>query len=357
MERREFLEAAVGAALGGVLCPWSEAATPANGPGGTFEIEILHVNDAHGHLRPYRHKGHSVGGYARLATLVHRLRGQYRARHAKVQHNHLLLVDSGDLFDKGDALTYRSRGLAAIDMLNHLHTDVWVPGNGDFYAGMSNLRERFKQFHGSPIAANVVWRNDPGKTITRPYVVKHAGHVRIAFLGLCHLHSSQQVMKKDVKLLGAAATAEKYIKHIRAHKEADIIIPVTHLGLYGDTIDHSHGDRHLAENVTGFRVILGGHSHHALPHGTTFLNPNKHKVLVCQAGKYLRYLGVLTLTLRKTGHRYEVVAAKDYLLPIDAAIKPDPKITAHLDALCKQYNLPAEHEGKEDYPLPKVGHK
>ncbi|MBC7526723.1 MAG: hypothetical protein H7308_04160, partial [Chthonomonadaceae bacterium] len=72
---------------------WSQAAAPSS-----FSLTILHTNDLHGHIFPFayteigrsKEEKASVGGAARRATLVRKLRHDIKSP--------VLLVDSGDTF-------------------------------------------------------------------------------------------------------------------------------------------------------------------------------------------------------------------------------------------------------------------
>ena len=83
----------------------------------TLNFTLLHTNDLHGHIFPFaytevgRSKDEipSVGGAARRATLIRRLR--------RTIHNPVMLIDSGDLFTRGP-LTNAYEGLADVEAMN-----------------------------------------------------------------------------------------------------------------------------------------------------------------------------------------------------------------------------------------------
>src|SRR5690242_17373040 len=83
-------------AVGAAGQPTAQERSPA-----TFALTILHTNDLHGHIFPFAYtetgrsneERASVGGAARRATLVRKLRREIK--------NPVMLVDSGDTFTRG----------------------------------------------------------------------------------------------------------------------------------------------------------------------------------------------------------------------------------------------------------------
>src|SRR5512138_221094 len=89
----------------------------------TAELTILHTNDTHGHLLPFRHPatartgpgletlptGVELGGIARRATLVKRIRAEVEGRGVSVW-----LVDVGDFTD-GTVFSTEYHGFADLE--------------------------------------------------------------------------------------------------------------------------------------------------------------------------------------------------------------------------------------------------
>ena len=92
-------------------------------------------------------------------------------------------------------------------------------------------------------------------------------------------------------------------------------------------------DLKLASRVTGIDVILGGHTHDAVPRPVTVANAGG-KTLVTNAGSSGKFLGVLDLDLAKGA----VKDVRYHLLPVYAGLlKPDPEMQALIDRLRQPY--------------------
>ena len=97
----------------------------------------MHIGDIHGHLvsRPDALGGdRRVGGVARIATVVERIRRERGGR--------ALLVNVGDAL-QGSAEALFTRGQAVIDVLSPLRIDAFIPGNWDFTYGIDRFVETF----------------------------------------------------------------------------------------------------------------------------------------------------------------------------------------------------------------------
>lgn len=304
--------AALTAAQAGSTTPTPES-SPASQP---VAITLLHVNDMHGHLEPHTIEGRSVGGYARLSTLVNRLRAASNAQR-------VFLIHAGDEFSRGDDLTTRTQGAANVELLNYMKFDVWTPGNGEFYDGINNLEERIRQAHFPVLAANIVTRVGE-KPIAKPYVIEQVGPLKVAFLGLCFIHK-ELPSSWALKLEDPVEVAARLVPQLR--KQADLVVAVTHLGFDEDT--------RLAKEVDGIDVIIGGHSHtlNGPLRGRRFF---RGATIICQAGEYCEHLGKLDLTLTYKGGHYHIETYQYQLLPVDAKVQMDPGLTALIARLSEQ---------------------
>jgi 5'-nucleotidase / UDP-sugar diphosphatase len=277
---------------------------------GTVDVTIFHLNDPHGRLEPYQLDGKSVGGYARISTLVNEERAAGKA--ARV-----FLVHVGDEFSRGDELTVATRGAANVAILNLLKFDLWVPGNGEFYQPLDVLDARLAETRFPVLAANIK-RRETGLILGQPYILSKAGPVRIAFLGLCVLKPAAGMAVESFDAADPIETARKLVPELR--KQADVVVAVTHIG--------SDVDRKLAASVAGIDVILGGHTHDTFPKGVSVKGPDGRDVLVCQAGEYMKFLGRLDLKCEPAGAGWRVASVADTLVPLDDKIKMDPAVTA-----------------------------
>jgi len=275
-------------------------------------ITFLHINDVHGHIVPWARDGKDSGGYARLATVVKEIR-------AKGEAQRYFLIHGGDEFSvkvdlpqtAGTELTGRTKGEANLAVMNSLGFDVWVPGNGEFYNGVPNLKARIAQARCGALTANVTLK-DTGQPLGKPFVVEQAGPVKVALFGLCWIRP-ETLKVTLLALADPVETAKKLAPELR--QKADVVVAVTHVGL--------GNDRRLAAAVDGLDLILGSHSHDALPRGELAPAPSGRKVLICQAGDYLQYLGRVDMRLAMRDGKWQVAETTARLIPLDEKIAPD----------------------------------
>jgi len=322
-----MVAAAVGATAVAAALLWAFARPPAatSAAGASrrpIHVTILHVNDSHGRLGGLSVDGRRVGGVARLATAVERVRRQSTAQR-------VFLVHCGDEFSRGDALTQRTAGAANVAIMNRLRYDLLVPGNGEFYNGVATLRRRIAEASFPVLAANVELAD--GCPLAERYIIEQAGPVRLAFFGLCTVHKSDDV-EKSLRALDAMATARALVPQLRSR--ADAVVAVTHLGL--------RQDQRLAGAVGGIDVILGGHSHNALHHGFRGEGPAGQEVLICQAGDQYRYCGRVDLEFTpRAGGGYVLSVATAGLIPLDETVEANGEVAAMLDRLAIPTAYPA----------------
>jgi 5'-nucleotidase/UDP-sugar diphosphatase len=287
-------------------------------------LTFLHINDVHGQMTGFPSPRKEVGGYARLATQIKELRAQDPAMHG-------FLVHAGDEFSVkvdgpqtlGTALSLQTHGAADIAVLNALRLDIWTPGNGEFYGGLSNLQARIRQAEFSVLTANVT-RRDNDQPLGQAFVIKTAGPVKVAFFGLNWIRP-ETLQPMPLTFADPIATAQKLVPELR--RQADVVVAVTHIGLVQDIL--------LAARVDGLDLILGGHSHNVLPKGQWITAPSGRKILICQAGDYLRRLGVAEMKLVRKDGQWQVAEETARLILLDEKVKPDEEISQLIETMAK----------------------
>ncbi len=94
----------------------------------SVKIRILQTTDVHSFIE--HSDNPQEGGWLRLATMIK----QHR------QKEDCLLIDCGDTI-QGSLSAIASRGEAAVEMLNYLKYDFWVPGNHELDFGIPRYVE------------------------------------------------------------------------------------------------------------------------------------------------------------------------------------------------------------------------
>lgn len=270
-----------------------------------------------------------MGGFAHIKTLVDSLR-------ASAPFGRSVLLDGGDLW-QGSAAAYWSEGMAMVEAANLLGVDA-MTGHWEFTYGEQVLRKNLAAFKGEFVAQNVFLNEeaafngakafdaDSGR-VFKPYFIREMGERRVAIVGQAFPYVPIAHPKRFVPDWTFGVREEelqKLISQIRSDEKPDAVILLSHNGM--------DVDLKLASRITGIDVILGGHTHDAVPHPVEIQNPGG-KTLVTNAGSSGKFVGVLDLDLGK-GRVNEV---RYRLLPVFSdKLKGD----AGMSALIARYASP-----------------
>jgi S-sulfosulfanyl-L-cysteine sulfohydrolase len=378
IRRRDFLKMTGAAALTGGL---SRRARAADAPS-TYDLDrfgnarILHMTDTHAQLKPVYFREPSVnigigamtgqpphlvgkafldrfgisedsadayaftsldfeksalrfgklGGFAHLKTLIDRLRND-------VGEGRSLLLDGGDLW-QGTGLANAMKGADMVDAANLLGIEA-MTGHWEFTYGEEALRANLTRFKGEFLAQNVFLTEeaafndakafDPASgRVFKPATIKEVGDYRIAVIGQAFPYVPIAHPKRftpDWTFGIREEELQKLVHRLRETDKVDAVILLSHNGM--------DADLKLASRVAGIDVILGGHTHDAVPQPIPVKNAGG-TTLVSNAGSNGKFLGVLDLDLAKgkiNGVRYR-------LLPVfSELLKPDPAMSALIDKM------------------------
>jgi 5'-nucleotidase/UDP-sugar diphosphatase len=283
-------------------------------------LTVLYINDLHGHLEPFREHGRdgpSVGGMARIATLVKEVRDE-----VETAGDHVMLLCAGDIL-QGTPMSLVFKGEPEIRTMNLMRFDAMVIGNHEFDYGQENLR-RLMDLASFPMLSANILTTSADKPPVVDYVVNTYDNIDVAVFGLTTDETPISTHPDNVKgleFLQPAEIADKLVPVLRG--KVDLIIALTHLGF--------EVDERLAEEVPGIDLIIGGHSH-------TKVDSTIHvgQTLICQAFEYGICLGRADLTL----DRGRVIESRSRLMRVDHTVEEDPVISD----LIKEY---ADRLGEE----------
>ena len=287
-------------ALIGVASPTSSLPRARN-------LTILYFNDIHGHLEPWKPDAKSdatIGGIARIATVVERIRRENRALRRST-----VLLQAGDIL-QGTPLSAVYQGEPDIECFNIMGVDAMTLGNHEFDFGKSNVAKLVERADFPILSANVFWTD--GRPFARASTVVESNGLRVGVLGLTTAETPSTTFPTNV----ADLTFDDPIRAARyavpvLEPHCDIVVALTHLGV--------PEDRRLAAAVPAIDVIVGGHTHAKL------ITPERvGNTVIVQAQDYGRFLGRLDLRIEPDGR---VLTERAELIPIDASI-PDSKAVA-----------------------------
>ena len=251
-----------------------------------------------------------AGGFAHLASLV---------KHVRAQRPGALLLDGGDSW-QGSATSLWTRGQDMIEASRLLGVDA-MTGHWEFTYGAGRVKEAIAKDLG-PIEfiAQNVRTADFGDPVFKPYVMREMGGVPVAIIGQAFPYTPIANPRHFVAEWTFGIQEEslqKCVDEVRS-KGAHAVVLLSHNGM--------DVDLKLASRVTGIDIILGGHTHDAVPEPVPVANRGG-TTLVTNAGSNGKFLAVVDLDVRGkkvSGCRYR-------LLPVFAdLIKPDPGMEAHI---------------------------
>ena len=276
------------------------------------------------------HRYGRLGGFAHLKTLIDRLRADAGAGRS-------LLLDGGDLM-QGSGLANAMHGEDMVDAANLLGIAA-MTGHWEFTYGAETLRANLKRFKGEFLAQNVFLTEEAafndapafdkasGRAF-KPATVRQVGGFRIGVVGQAFPYVPVAHPKRftpDWTFGIHDAELQKVVNGLRQADKVDAVIMLSHNGM--------DVDLKLASRVTGIDVILGGHTHDAVPQPVTVANAGG-KTLVSNTGSSGKFLGVLDLDLAKGAVR----DMRYHLLPVFAGLlKADPDMQALIDRARKPH--------------------
>lgn len=267
-----------------------------------------------------------MGGFAQLATLVKAIRNQRGPEKT-------LLLDGGDSW-QGSATSLWTQGQDMVDACNLLGVDA-MTAHWEFTYGKRQLFENLKRFQGTFLAQNIALTDEAAfaagtvdEPLFKPYLIKQIGQARIAVIGQAYPYTPIANPPRFVQGWQFGIEEERLqvlVDRIRRDEQADVVILLSHNGM--------DVDLKLASRVTGIDLILGGHSHDAIPEPLPIVN-SKGKTWVTNAGSHGKFLAVFDLKAAK-GRLQDL---RYRLLPVFAdLLEPDPEMQSHIEKLRAPY--------------------
>jgi 5'-nucleotidase len=241
-----------------------------------IHFTVLQLNDLY-EITPIN--GGKEGGLARVATLRNQLARQNR---------HVYTVLAGDALSPsviGTAMVNGRpiAGAQMVSVLNAMGLDYATFGNHEFDLSEEQLQQRIRDSRFAWFSGNVRQANGETFPGVRQNVVftvedENGALVRVGLIGL----TLDQNKKPWVKYMDPVQTAREQVTNLRS-QGVNIVIAVTHQTFAEDA--------HLAEQVPGIDLILGGHEHENLK---LFRGPRFTPILKADANARSAYVHELT---------------------------------------------------------------
>lgn len=248
------------------------------------EVVLLTTNDIHA----------QIDQFPRLATAVERCRDTAE----------VILIDAGDRWTGNAYVDLAEERRPIIELMNRLGYDLAALGNHEFDGGQALLEASAAYAEFPILCANIHCGEG---ALLRPFEANRfltRGGIRFGITSVVtnygpnnhpdgHDHIFEGLSFDD-----AVSTAAE--QHALLSSQGDITIALTHIGL--------ERDRELAALAPDYDLIIGGHSHDKA-------GEQVGEVLVTQAGKNLKQIGVTVVRLSEEGNRelsFRLLSLEDY---------------------------------------------
>ena len=307
-------------------------------------LTILHTSEHRGTIQPIDHGAFiGQGGVERRATLIRQVRKEVE---------HLLLVDSGDLFPE-TTLPSDYQGEAAVAAMNLMGYDAAAVGNHDFDSGTRHPQELHKAATFPFLCSNV--RPQEPATCAR-YAIKILGTLRIGLIALIgkksYPNAFTRAAVREVEFHDPIVAAQKAAEELR--DRADLLVAITH--------QDTEEDLALAKAVPALDIIIGGHTEGfdgLISRGASV--PAEGRVELAGAGPVFvkthrqgRTLGRLDLVI----HDKTIMVAEARNLPVTSTVPSDPEaaklVQEYAKGLDKKTNAVIGEAAQTDTPAPGV---
>ena len=308
MKRRDFMRVlGLGgvAGLAGVEPLWAGTAPRARNTGedlsygpllldDAVRLVVLHTNDTHSRMDPFPMDGgrfQGLGGAARRATLIRRVRAA---------NEHVLLLDSGDIFQGTPYFNFFG-GELEFRAMTAMGYDVATLGNHDFDNGVDGLVAMLPEAGFEFVSANYDVSGSALEGHVEPYTIREFGGVKVGVFGLGIAFEKLVLasLHEGVVYTDPVAAARGTCRALREQR-CSLIICLSHLGYrYGDA---RPSDQVLAAEVPQIDLILGGHTHTFLDDPEVFDQGRNGFTVVNQVGWGGMRLGRIDVGFDPAGH-------------------------------------------------------
>ncbi len=255
---------------------------------------ILHTNDLHDHLRP----GYDgLGGMPYVAGYV---------RQVRAERGDVLLLDAGDVMEKGDMAAYRTQSRLMYEAMGRIGYHASTVGNHDLAYGLDHLRDCAALAGDMAMLCLNYLRPDGARHFDASRVFT-VNEIRVGVIGMT-IPKGGELMTPDAA--GDALQNEA----VRLKEEAHLVVAICHFS----TRDCAA----MSARAPAVDVFIAGHSHEITRDPVRLEDTG---ALITQAGYYARYVGRLDLVVDLDARRVadatgEIVDMRHDAVPCDEAL-------------------------------------
>lgn len=316
---------------------------------GRIRLQVLGINDFHGHLEApqegWKTEQGTIpsGGVAYLAAAIDAHRSE---------EPHTLVVSAGDLIGASPLISGLFHDEPTIEVWNQLGLDLNAVGNHEFDEGPAELQrmqhggchpedgcqvgKTFKGASFSFLAANVRDRATQ-KTIFPPYKVFQFEGVPVAFIGMTLKNTPKitpPITGQKLSFAGEAETANALVKELKA-KGIKAIVVLIHEGGFNEA--GYNGCKEVSGPIVEIvnqldpeiDLVMSGHTHKAY---NCIINQRR----VTSAGSFGRLYTRALLELDPSSRDVVSVVADNHIVTHDKTEKPEiARMVDHYRELAK----------------------
>ncbi|XP_043226693.1 snake venom 5'-nucleotidase-like [Amphibalanus amphitrite] len=274
-----------------------------------LQLTILHNNDVHSYFDPVEASTAACrdpndtarpcyGGIGRLVSAVKAI---------KEQTPNTLVLYGGDIF-QGYLYYTLFKWRVVVDMMNLVPYDAMALGNHEFDDGLDGLLPYLDGINHQQLCTNIDFGPLASPTTDKclSSVVREIGGHKVGVVGFT-TPETRAISNPPpaIEFLDEVTSLRSETAKLKA-QGVNIIIAVGHSGY--------EREKEMAEQLEDVDVIIGGHSNSLLytgvapdgdhvtgPYPTVVRQPSGRSVLVVQAFKYGKYLGLLNVTFDSNG--------------------------------------------------------
>jgi 5'-nucleotidase len=311
-----FVAALLVALLG--LNAGAEAPDPAPRTG-SVELQLLGVNDFHGHLQPPQA---GLGGAAWLGAWLNRAAASHPER--------TIRVHAGDMVGASPLISSHFKDEPSIEATNRMGFDVGTLGNHEFDEGGAEALRLVGLARYPYIAANTVTR-DSGELILPPYRIVERSGVKVGFIGVTTEDTPKFLLARHAarfRWTDLSDSVNRWVPELR-RRGVEAIVVLAHAGAFqegdeaaGEIVDEA---REMSDAVD---VVVAGHTH-------SKLDLEVDGKLVVQALSYGVAFDQVRITVdRRSG---DVVSKSAVVVPTrHDGVSPDPGLAALVRAYARR---------------------
>lgn len=315
--------------------------------GQTVEITILHTNDMHSRMlgfspnsdyTPFSLNDDATrGGMARVKSIIDTVRAR---------DEHVIVADAGDFLMGTVFQTLEPATGFQLRLMNTIGWDVVAIGNHEFDFGIDGLTDIITAARSlgdiPPLLLSNMQFCDSlpdddrleslvNQGIIMPWHIIEKGGVRIGFFSLLGKDAYEVApYAKPMKALDQAETAVKMNAFLRNEKNADIVIALSHSGVFVDEEgNYIREDVDVAMAEPQLDLIISGHTHTKLTEPLII-----NGVPIVQTGAYTNNIGKSVLSFENGN-----TSLKSYdLIPVDDAWQGNPQIQMKIELQMERIN-------------------